>query len=161
MPEQRLPPMNDYERAVVRNVEKFGWHCTSVAPSAEDDDSPCFSYTVGLFQNFGASELIIFGLGGDTAHSILDLHVQRLAEGMPIPLDSTTYDLIERYPCVYVPVPRPLYNEYVYSALWLYAEVEFPLHQIVWPNAQTKFPWHAAADAGFRRTQPVLSEPQQ
>ncbi len=148
--------MNDYERTVLRNVERFGWHCTSVPPREGQGDVPPFTYTVGLYQTYGASELIMFGLPGDTAHSIISIYANRLQENSPISLEEPSHELINDYPCVFVPVPRDRYNDYVYSALWFYAEVPFPLHQLVWPDPKGQFPWHAQADAGFREAQPVL-----
>ena len=159
-PTRRLPPMNVYERTVLRNVKKYGWHCTSVSPNEGDEGIPPFSYTVGLYQTFGASELIMFGLPDDTAHSILCIYANRLEQGQPISIDQPSHDLINDYPCVFVQVPRERYNDYVYSALWFYAEVEFPLHQVVWPNREDHFPWHVQAGHGFREVQPVLGEQQ-
>jgi hypothetical protein len=156
-PAQRLEPMNDYERNVLRNVERFGWHCTSVSPGEGQADSPPFSYTVGLYQTYGASELVMFGLPGDTAHSILSIYANRLEEGRPISVDEPTHELIKGYPCVFVQVPRDRYNDYVYSALWFYAEVPFPLHQVVWPDRKGQFPWHQEADVTFKSEQPVLA----
>jgi hypothetical protein len=154
-PKLRLPPMNAYERTVLANVEKFGWHCTSVAPrSGEVGES--FSYTVGLSQTFDSTELMVFGLASDVAHSIFSIFVDRLREGRPIPLDAPSDDLLKDYPCVFVPVPRPRYNDYVFSALWFYAEQEFQLHQLVYPDREGRFPWHAAAASDFRHQQPVL-----
>jgi len=159
-PKHRLPPMNDYERTVQRNVEKFGWHCTTVSPREGDEDTPPFSYTIGLYQTYGASELIMFGLHGDTAHSILGIYANRLEQGLHISLNEPCNDLINGYPCIFVQVPRDHYNDYVYSALWFYAEVPFPLHQAVWPNRHGHFPWHVQADQGFRETQPILGHQQ-
>ncbi len=155
MPTQRLPPRNDYERTVLRNVEQFGWHCTSVTPK-DEDDGPSFTYSVGLFETFGAAEVILFGLGSDVAHPILSIYAQRLKEGNPIHLEFPSPDLIDNYSCVFVPVPRPRYNDFVLSALWFYAEVEFPLYQLVWPDPEGLFPWHPDASAGFKSEQPVL-----
>jgi hypothetical protein len=160
MPEFRLPPSNEYERTVLRNVEQFGWHCTCISPSEGDKDTSRFSYTVGLYETFGASELIIFGLEDNTAHSIFNNYAKKLVDGKPFPLNEPTSDLIENYPCVFLPVPRLRYNDFVYSALWFYAEVGFPLHQVVWPNVQGQFPWHPSATQSFRSVQPILSEPQ-
>lgn len=149
--------MNDYERAVVRNVEEFGWHCTSVSPREGHEDGARFSYTVGLYQTYGASELIVFGLPGETAHSILSIYADRLKQGRPISVNAPTEDLVNDFSCVFVPVPRNSYDEHVYSALWFYAEVPFPLHQVVWPSRNGLFPWHPEADPAFRETQPVLA----
>jgi hypothetical protein len=156
-PQQRLEPMNDYEQNVLLNVEKYGWHCTSVSPGEGQPDSSPFSYTVGLYQTYGASELVMFGLPGETAHSILSIYANRLEEGRPISLEQPSHDLINDYPCVFVQVPNERYNDYVYSALWFYAEVPFPLHQVVWPNRQGQFPWHPQASLAFQQEQPVLA----
>jgi hypothetical protein len=147
--------MNDYERTVLRNVEAFGWHCTSVTQEDEGDDPP-FTYTVGLFKTFGAPEIIMFGLSQDVAHSILSIYARRLEEKNPISVDAPCPDLINNYSCVFVPVPRPRYNDFVFSALWFYAEVEFPLYQLVWPNKEGRFPWHPRAAAAFKSEQPFL-----
>jgi len=155
MPSQRLPPMNDYERTVLRNVEQFGWHCTSVTRHDHDDDPP-FTYTVGLYETFGAAEVILFGLDQDVAHSILSIYARRLEERNPISLETPSPDLINNFSCVFVPVPRPRYNDFVFSALWFYAEVEFPLYQLVWPDQEGRFPWHFEASPGFKSEQPVL-----
>ena len=157
MPTRRLPPKNDYERGVLKNVEQFGWHCTSVTRGGRDDDFVPFSYTVGLFERFGASELILFGLDGDVAHSIFSIYANRLWVNDPIPLDQPCSDLIQNYSCAFVAVPRDLYNEYVFSALWFYAEVEFPLHQLVWPDPDGSYPWNPSASPDFLLQQPVLA----
>ena len=75
-------------------------------------------------------------------------------------MDEPTHELINGYPCVFVRVPRDRYNDYVYSALWFYAEVPFPLHQVVWPDRKGQFPWHPEADLTFKSEQPVLANQQ-
>ena len=155
----RLPPKNNYERNVIRNVDTFGWHCTSVHGKDEDDESPPFTYSVGLHHSYGGPEFIIFGLDGNVAHSIITICADTLQSGKSIDLNSPNYDLVNDYPCVFVPVPRDKYNDYVYSALWFYAEKEFPLCQIVWPNQDGNFPWSQAATDSFRHCQPVLGVP--
>ena len=157
MPTRRLPPINDYERGVLTNVEQYGWHCTSVTQRERAEDFVPFSYTVGLFDRFGASELIVFGLDENVAHSIFKIYVNRLWVGEPIPLDEACADLIQNYSCAFVPVPRTRYNEFVFSALWFYAEVEFPLHQLVWPDADGAYPWSPGVGPDFLTQQPVLA----
>ena len=147
--------MNDYERTVLSNVERFGWHCMSVAPRS-GHDGETFSYTVGLSKSFGSSELILFGLPSDTAHSIFSIFVDRLREGDPISLEAPPDVLIKDHSCVFFAVPRERYNDYVYSALWFYAELSFPLHQIVYPDREGRFPWHREAAQAFREQQSVL-----
>lgn len=159
MTELRLPPKNDYERKVLRNVEEFGWHCTSVyEPEESDSDGPPFSYSVGLYQSFQQPEFIIFGLDSEVAHSIIGICANKFSAGESIVLEQPSYDLIDTFPCVFVKVPRNKYNDYVYSALWYYAEKDFPLYQIIWPNAHGLFSWHKDASESFRQWQPVLGQ---
>src|SRR5690349_20915060 len=59
---RRPEPTTGYERSVVENVEKFGWHCTSVVPAEGSPDGVPFSYTVGLHYSFGQPEFLVLGL---------------------------------------------------------------------------------------------------
>ena len=152
---RRPAPKNEYERTVLHNVDTFGWHCTSVTRDDPGDDPP-FTYTVGLFETFGAPEMIVFGLGQDVAHSLLGIYARRLAEGDPIALDVPSTEIIADYACVFVPVARSRYLDYVFSALWFYGEAEFPVYQLVWPDPSGRFPWHPEAGRRFRSEQPVL-----
>ena len=159
MPQLRVPTANDYERSVLRNVQTFGWHCTSVFSKTNDPAEPPFSYTVGLQESYGGPEFIMFGLESKVAHSILGLCAERLKDMRPLDLNQLNHDLIDGYPCLFVQVPRDRYNDYVYSALWFYAELEFPMFQIVWPDSDGRFPWHQGADESFKLSQPVLGQP--
>ena len=152
---KRLPPRNDYERSVLANVEKFGWHCTSVFPK-EGDDSPRFTYSVGLYHSYTQPEFIIFGLEGKIAHSLLNALAVAAANGTMYPLDKPCNELIEGYDCAFVEVPRDRFNDYVFSALWFYADVAFPLYQVVWPDAEGKFPWNSRYLDDPLYWQPVL-----
>ncbi|MBX3691629.1 DUF4262 domain-containing protein [Dokdonella sp.] len=151
--------MNDYERSVLRNVEEFGWHCTSVFESEDNNnDEPPFSYSVGLYHSFQQPEFIVFGLDPGVAHSIISICANKFEAGEQLDLEQHSYDLINNFPCVFVRVPRDRYYDYVYSALWFYAEEDFPLYQIVWPNKDGLFPWHPGSPESFRQWQPVLRQ---
>ena len=152
----RLEPLNDYERSVLANVERFGWHCTSVAPR-EGDDSPRFTYTVGLTQSYGQPEFIIFGLNSNVAHGILSILAKAAAAGEMYSLDKPCDELVDGYSCAFVPVPRERYNDYVFSALWYYAEREFPLFQVVWPDRDGRYPWSHGFVQDPEHFQPVLA----
>jgi hypothetical protein len=151
----RLPPINDYEKSVLNNVEKFGWHCTSVTPK---NDGECkFSYTVGLFQNYGQPEFIIFGLDSKISHSILTVLAEAAISGNMFPLDKPCSELIDNYDCAFVGVPKEQFNNYVFSALWFNAGDEFPLTQVVWPDSDGCYPWHEETSKGYLKQQPVLA----
>lgn len=153
---KRLPPMNDHERCVLAKVEKFGWHCTSVIPRG-GENTPRFTYSVGLYQSYSQPEFIIFGLESKVAYSLLDALADAAAAGAMYPLDKPCSELIKGYDCVFVEVPRHRFNDYVFSALWFYAEVQFPLYQLVWPDKDGRYPWNEAYLDDPQHRQPVLA----
>ncbi len=151
----RLPPKNDYEKKVFENVETFGWHCTSVSPE-KGKESPRFSYTVGLQTSYQSPEFIIFGLDPKVSHSILSSLAEAAEAGEMYKLNESCESLIEGYECVFVEVPKHLYNDYVFSALWYYSGNSFPLYQVVWPDREGSFPWHSSYINEKGYEQPVL-----
>jgi len=153
---KRLPPNNDYERRVLANVEKFGWHYTSVFPE-EGENSPRFTYSVGLYHSYDQPEFIIFGLDSKVAYALLDTLANAAATKTMYPLDEPCGALVIGYDCVFMEVPRQRFNDYVFSALWFYAEVEFPLYQVVWPDSDGRYPWNEAYIDDPLHPQPVLA----
>ena len=154
---KRPAPKNRYEQTVLANVERFGWHCTSVGSDAPTDDV-CFTYTVGLPHSYGQPEFIIFGLEAQVAHEILSTVASAAESGAPFALDAPCSELLEGYDCVFVPVPRDRYGDFVLSALWFHDGNEFPLYQIVWPDRHGRFPWNEGAEIDPRHRQPVLGQ---
>jgi hypothetical protein len=153
---QRLPPINDYEKSVLVNVERCGWHCTSVFPAAGHEETPRFSYTVGLYQSYGQPEFIIFGLSSEISYGILGILASAAAANEMYPLETPCNALVNGYACVFVKVPETRYNDYVFSALWYNAGSEFPLYQVVWPDANGAYPWNPQTTSEFKLSQPVL-----
>lgn len=153
---KRLPPANEYERDVVANVERYGWHCTSVCPK-EGASTPRFSYTVGLYHTYGQPEFIIFGLDSKIAYGLLSILAGAAADKRMYALDKPCGALIDNYECAFAQVPKHRFNDYVFSALWFYAEVGFPLYQIVWPDSEGRYPWNEGAKDDPSHPQPILA----
>jgi hypothetical protein len=152
----RTTHANEYERKLLQNIEVHGWQCTSVSAEEGDEETPPFSYTIGMHHSFGCPEFIVFGLPNETAHAIFGIIANAAKAGRPYPLDMPCADLISDFECIFVSVPREAYDEYVLSSLWFYDGAEFPLYQVVWPSKAGHYPWHAAATAGFKAWQPLL-----
>jgi len=149
-------PTNDYERMVVANVDRYGWHCTSVS-GGPDDGGPEFAYTVGLFHSYRQPEFIVFGLDPGIAHAILGILAAAAAADDMYVLDKPCDALVENYECVFVEVPRARLSDYVFSASWFYAGRVFPLYQVVWPDREGRYPWNEGATPDPRHEQPVLA----
>src|SRR3546814_13458065 len=58
------------EKKVLDDIAEFGWHCVHILAEGQHVE---YSFTVGLFQNYGHPELIIFGLSSDVARQILSV----------------------------------------------------------------------------------------
>ncbi len=149
----RTKHSNQYERKVLSNISKYGWHCTSVSGAK---GTPSFAYTVGLYHSFGYPELLIIGLPPETAHGILSVAASAAAAGKPFDVDLPTDRLLQGYSAVFVEVPPAEYYNYVLSSLWYYEGNAFPLCQIVWPFEDGTFPWHPSVSPELRQSQPVL-----
>lgn len=143
------------EQKVLDDIQKFGWHCMHVFG---DEEHEPFSYTIGLFQTYGQPELLIYGLPREVAHAVLTIAAEAAAKDKPFDLNEPTYEFLEGYACVFVPVPLAEYPEHVGFARWYYEGDKFPVQQIVWPSKSRHFPWHANATDAFRSKQPVLGQ---
>lgn len=142
----------EYEKKVIENIERDGWHCTGVL---SDGVSPPFAYTVGLFHTFGFPELIIVGLPHQTAHPLLSDIVDLLLKGeldFNVPSDK----VIKHFPVFFVKVEKAFYDSHLRSAEWFYEGDEFPAYQMVWPSEDGLFPWSPKASKTYLEMQPLL-----
>lgn len=149
----RPTPTNDYELSVFENIKNYGWHCTSVGGG---NGSPCFTYSVGLFESFDNPELLVIGLSTALSHSMISSVARAAETKTPFELSKPAIDLLADAPCIFVSVPQNQYSEWVVSANWYYQGEAFLLYQIVWPSVDGTFPWEPKADEEFRSPQPVL-----
>ncbi len=143
------------ERDFVGKVRTHDWACTAVAA---DEVRPAFSYSTGLWVRFRHPEVIVFGLGSDTARRILRNVHGCLTSGVEIPVLTPNTLLLEGYPTCAVPVGTRNYPAYLGWNRWFYGGDVFPCLQIVWPDRAGLFPWDTGSDADYRRDQPDLSE---
>lgn len=144
------------EQKLLDDIEQYGWHCMHIL---EEGDLPPFSYTVGFHKTFGCSELIIYGLESDVAHSVLNIAAKAAAGGSPIDLTTSTDRLLNGFDCMFVEVPKSKFHEHFGFALWYYEGDEFPVYQMVWPNREGLYPWNPSCTDAFRAAQPVLGHP--
>ena len=151
----RTSAQDSGEQKLLDDVAEFGWHCMKVSGDTEHEP---FTYTIGLFQSYGHPELLIYGLPGEVAHSVLTIAANAAAAGKPLSMAKPTEELLEGYSCVFVSVPRAEYAEHVGFARWYYEGDDFPVEQVVWPSKAGLFPWHPNASAAFRAKQPVLGQ---
>ena len=152
LPAMSLDPQTtawlDQEDAhLVRVIRRHRWAVQYVG--SEDDDEPPFGYTIGLF-GLGHPELVVVGLGVDTAHAVL----QRVAEDVAAGRDLVPGELVRwdggRPGQLFVePSPNP--GEVLLGANRFYRrppEHSVPAFQLTWTHEDGAFPWEPGWSCG-------------
>ena len=126
------------EKKTLSDVRKYGLHVINVL---EDENGPGFSYSIGLFENYGHPEIIIIGLRQDLAHTLLNNMAYDIKEGEAFNSGQYYDSVLDGYHCYFGKVSKSHYKDYVGWALWFYQGTDFPLVQCVYPTVSGKFPW--------------------
>jgi Domain of unknown function (DUF4262) len=150
------PPSDDpRDERLLTNVREHGCHILQVAA---DRDGPEFSYSIGLFLNYGQAEVIVFGVSRRNALSVINLIRDHAAHGNRYSAGETTDKLLTRHTACFVEVPITAYREHLGFALWFYRSLPkpFPCVQLVWPDRDGHFPWDTSFDVALKELQPVL-----
>ena len=84
MTEPTYEPM-EHDEKLQWMRETHGWGIEPVAPSDREQLRAAYSYTFGLEALIGHPEIVIFGLAPVAARGLLDLIVNRLRLGGPLP----------------------------------------------------------------------------
>ena len=147
------PQERALEERCVADVEQYGLHVIKV--SAEPD-SPAFAYTVGLCRTFGHPEVIMFGLGLDTMHQLLNDLADAIREGYRFDSGDVSDRLLDGYDVTFRTVPERQYAAYLGWAIWFNDGHEFPALQMIYPDRERRWPWADGVAEGFRLNQPLL-----
>jgi hypothetical protein len=91
------------DQKVLDDVVQHGWHVMKVLDQA---DSPGWAYSIGLYKNFSHPEIVVFGLGSNLMHSIINSIGEDVRSGKAFALDGRYHDLIEAYACTFKNVGR-------------------------------------------------------
>ncbi|RBY79815.1 DUF4262 domain-containing protein [Geodermatophilus sp. TF02-6] len=128
-------------------IRKCRWAVQYVG-AGEEPDEPSFGYTVGLF-GLGHPELVVVGLGPESAHGLLDEAARMVAGGRTlVPGEFVTWEGWAEQLFVEV-CPNP--GEVLLSANRFYqrpAEYSVPAYQLTWPHPGGTFPWDPGHPCG-------------
>jgi Domain of unknown function (DUF4262) len=119
--------------------------------------SPAFAYSLGLFQNFGQPEIILFGLDLDTMHTLINNVGDLARKGARFLPGDSSDELLEAYTCAFRPVSRAQLRDHMTYTQWFYGDDEVPAVQLVWPDRNGNLPWDEGFDERYRAGQPDLS----
>ncbi len=124
----------------------------------QDEHSPQFSYSVGLFKTYKHPEIIVFGLDEDVAHGILNALARRIKAGEKFEAGTMDNKTVTGFDVLFEDVSAEGIRERMRSARWFNGSVSFPAVQLFWPDENGIFPTDdkRASDI-LKRTQPSLA----
>jgi hypothetical protein len=154
--EKKLPDaQDDYDRAILGDIDRIGWSVIQINPDKPEDPGPLYSFSVGLFHTHDHPEIILLGLKHAVAGQIINNIGGVIALGQRIEPNKPNTDF-SSVPLVFVEVDPAHYKEYVGYALWLYGGPRFPMLQCVWPLKSGHYPWDEGYDKAGAAIQPFL-----
>jgi hypothetical protein len=132
---------NEVMAKVASDVQRFGWHCMSVAPR-QGETGNRWSYTVGLCEKLGHPEIAIFGLGSKTAHGILSNCVEAIRVGTRYPPNLPVPGVIKgEYLVEFRSVKPEHLHEKFGAATRYYGDKPLEVFVMFWPSKEGRFPW--------------------
>jgi hypothetical protein len=143
---------NDYDDEVINNIAERGWHVANVT----NEKGPGWSFSIGLYQTFGHPEIIVFGLGTELGHQVIDGLGHRIKAGNRIAAEHEYGDILANVRCIFKPVRRKWYEWLLGYARWYYEGDDFPVLQCLWPDKEQNYPWESAFKAEWAWVQPFL-----
>lgn len=147
--------MDDFEKKALENIEKYGCHILHVL---EEENYPCFSYSVGIEKTLAKPELIVLGLKSELAQSIINEYYRPLKEKETFEGGKFYAGFLEGFNITFTEVAPKHYPEYFGWNLWLYKKPGFRVLQMVWPTTAGKWPWDQDRPEYYQWCQPILNE---
>jgi len=142
------------ERKLIDDVEAYGCHIVQVRP---DNEMPGWSYTIGLYENFGQPEVIVVGLKDDTAQSVLNEVCALFRSGVVFDERHRQNDLLAKVGCEFRTVEKRWLDAGVMGyANWFYGGPVYPVLQCIYPDLKGVFPWEEGFDPSWRNRQALL-----
>jgi Domain of unknown function (DUF4262) len=138
---------------IKEDIELYNCHVIKVM---EEDDLPGFGYSIGLFERFNHSEVIIVGLKLDLIHSLINSIAEGVSNGKRFESYTFYPDILDNFDCFVVDVANSNYDEYVGQALSYYGNRDFPLVQCIYPTVKGAYPWQDEWPKDINGLQPIL-----
>lgn len=119
---------------------------------------PCFTYTVGIEENYNLPELIVVGVDNQMAANVINniMHQVRIKDFIPEPFK--VYDQFTSVKMCLVPVMVPAKETLMTLTSLFYLNknkdtgienIDFNVFQIIWADTQNKFPWEEGFEEEF------------
>jgi Domain of unknown function (DUF4262) len=146
-------PEDDADIKTLSDIASHGWHVIKIP---EENGTPGWAFSMGLYHSFGHPEVAIFGLPLDRMHTMINLIGELVASGQRLNGGSTSRDILDGYDCAFREVARQWHRPFFGYACWLYRGDDFPVVQCFWPDRDGRAPDDPQCNAAVRGLQPRL-----
>lgn len=145
------------EDKIRADVEQFGWHVVLI-PEGNHSSAPSFAYTIGVHRSFALPDLLCLGLPLDRAHRIINAAVEEMRRAGAVQEGDRRPEVLKGALCEYLRVPQRSYRPYLGYAIWFYGGCEFPVFQLLYPDAEGRFPGEPSCDDAIAGRQRLLQD---
>lgn len=148
---------NANDQRLFDNIEHYDCHVINVANKV-GEEGPIFSYSIGLTHTLKAPELLIIGLDGRLAHSMINGYRDDIKNGKNFFAGKFYSDFLEGFDVFLIEANDVARKDYAVWADWYHERTKFPLLQCVWPTTSGIWPWQPEASEQFKSNQPILGK---
>lgn len=145
----------EYRQSVLKNIENFGFHTTSVMGSNPDEIS--YTYSTGIQETASKPDIIIFGLSPSLSHTLINIYYNRIKSGESFEAGVQYSSFLKESTIVFDTVPKNKIDEYMLCVPWIYGDKQHEAYQLLYPDDDGNWPWQDNVEETFRRFQPVLA----
>ncbi|MGE3801724.1 MAG: DUF4262 domain-containing protein [Candidatus Kapaibacterium sp.] len=133
-------------------IDSHGWF---VALFEGQDDIPSFGYTIGLFDNYGLPEVVLFGLEVEDLHQAINDAASQMVEEGTIDCLDENHSILDEVMIRSIEVSPLNIPEYFGYAVEFYQK-PFPVFQLIWSDFNGNFPWDDGFAEDLKSLQPLL-----
>ncbi len=143
----------EIDQEVQENIDKFGLNVRHVLA---ENDSPPFSYSIGLVKSYNHPEIIIVGLKHQLAQILINNMAADIKKGKVFVPFKYEANILDDFNCYIIEVEKSNYDGYVGGAQRYYNGDEFALLQCIYPTVKGIYPWEDEWPESIKNLQPIL-----
>ena len=122
---------------------------------------PPWGHSLGLFHTYKHPEIVMVGALDMVASRVLQDMRERVTGGEVLQPEQEYINFIDYHNCVFRPIDKSHYRNYLEWAISFYGNSDFPALQLVWSDPSGLYPWDPSSQ--FHREmkgfQPLLFKP--
>jgi hypothetical protein len=142
----------EYFLMVEQNIKEHGCHLTYVF---EDELTPSFCYSTGLYLNYKIPEIFISGLPQNLSFNLANDYAAKYKTGNEeINLKTKISGIWDQFEVILIEVDKNDLKDYVLTSFRFYEDQDFKYLQLVYPDTKGFYP----NEEGYNYLQELFNE---